>query len=73
MKINCEDKIRHKTKIEAEQALYEFELRRIIFYTPMNVYECPKHKCWHLGHKYKWTIPQRKKYNKIMNWYKQVA
>lgn len=68
MSNNCKHKVRHRKEIDARNAIQSYRGRVVSTLSPLEVYWCNRHKCYHVGHRL--TDQQRKNKWEIMNWWK---
>lgn len=66
---DCDYKIRHRTREDADRAVEEYYEQIVLSVSPVEVYYCTRHDCYHLGHNL--TRDQLKDRWKTMNWWKE--
>jgi hypothetical protein len=67
-KRKCDYKVRFRSKEDAEMALDSYCKAVVLTISPIGIYECQYHKCWHLGHSK--TLEERRQLHMSMNWWK---
>ena len=65
----CDLKQKFDTKEEANLERISYMKRVVLLLSPMGVYKCEEHKCYHIGHSK--TDDQRRAFWQVMNWWRK--
>ncbi len=60
--MNCTDKIRHATMLDAQTAADAYHGAIALTFYPMTPYFCWDHTCWHIGHDRRFPVDLRNSY-----------